>query len=237
MKLYAYCLLEDRNSFDAATHGISGAEVRSLEAGEFAVLISDFNADIVAVTRENALDHAAVVRSVLDRTTPLPFRFGTLVAEPQLRSYIAAHKPALQSRFAHVRGAVEMSVKIIREVSPSNPASTPNKITSGTTFLEEKRREILGTEQNVAEAKEISTWLHEQVESLIRDEQVTVRPSEKLVLTAAHLVDRDKIPQYKEFMTRARETRPELHFLLSGPWPPYSFANIELEFKSQFGVS
>jgi hypothetical protein len=237
MKLYAYCLLEDRNSFDAATHGISGAEVQLLQIDEFAVVVSNFDGETVAVTRENALDHAAVVRSVLDRTTPLPFRFGTLVAEPQLRSYIAARKPVLQSRFAHVRGGVEMSVKIIREVSPSNPASTPNKITSGTTFLEEKRREILGTEQNVAEATEISTWLHEQVESLIRDEQVTVRPSEKLVLTAAHLVDRDKIPQYKEFMTRARETRPELHFLLSGPWPPYSFANIELEFKSQFGVS
>ena len=35
----------------------------------------------------------------------------------------------------------------------------------------------------------------------------------------------------------ARKTRPELHFLVSGPWPPYTFSNIELEFKSQFGVS
>jgi len=72
---------------------------------------------------------------------------------------------------------------------------------------------------------------------VIRDEQVTVRASEKLVVAAAHLVDRDKIPQYKENMVAARENRPELHFLVSGPWPPYSFANIELEFSSQFGVS
>jgi hypothetical protein len=38
-------------------------------------------------------------------------------------------------------------------------------------------------------------------------------------------------------MASIRENRPELHFLFSGPWPPYSFANIELEFKSQIGVS
>jgi len=38
-------------------------------------------------------------------------------------------------------------------------------------------------------------------------------------------------------MVQARDERPDLHFLLSGPWPPYSFANIELDVKTQFGVS
>jgi hypothetical protein len=235
MKLYAYCLVEDSHAFDANVRGISGAAVQLLQVENFAVLVSEFNSETIAVTRENALDHAAVVRSVLDRTTPLPFRFGTLVTEKQLRSYISARQPALQARFAHVRGAVEMSVKIIREVSTEH--TKHEDFTSGTTFLQEKRREILGDERNAAEAGEISTWLREQVETLIRDEQVTVRPSEKLVLAAAHLVDRDKIPQYKETMARARKNRPELHFLSSGPWPPYTFANIGLEFKSQFGVS
>ena len=236
MKLYAYCLVEDLDAFDPTTRGISGAAVRSLQIDDLAVLVSDFNADTVAVTKENALDHAAVVRSVLDRTTPLPFRFGTLVTEEQLRSYISARKPALQTRFEHVRGCVEMSVKIIREISTDN--ETPrDDITSGTSFLEEKRLALLGSEQRATEATEISAWLHEQVNGLIRDEQATVRPSEKLVLAAAHLVERDKIPQYKERLAAARKNRPELHFLFSGPWPPYSFANIELEFKTQFGVS
>jgi len=237
MKLYAYCLVEDLDAFDATTRGISGAAVRSLQIDELAVLITDFNADTVAVTRENALDHAAVVRSVLDRTTPLPFRFGTLVTEQQLRSYISARKPALQTRFAHVRGCVEMSVKIIRELSDEDRTQVRDEITSGTSFLEEKRRELLGTKQKTIEASEIEIWLREQVEGLVRDEQVTMRPSEKLVLAAAHLVERDKIPQYREKMTAASKNRQELHFLFSGPWPPYSFANIELEFKTQFGVS
>jgi hypothetical protein len=236
MKLYAYCLVEDLDAFDATTRGLSGAAVRVLQIDELAVLVSDFNADTVAVTRENALDHAAVVRSVLDRTTPLPFRFGTLVTEQQLSSFISARKPALQTRFAHVRGCIEMSVKIIKELS-KNREQSRDEVTSGTSFLEEKRLALLGSEQNAAEAAGISDWLHEQVEGLIRDEQVTVRPSEKLVLAAAHLVERGKIPQYKEKLAAARKNRPELHFLFSGPWPPYSFANIELEFKTQFGVS
>ena len=237
MKLYAYCLVEDLDAFDATTRGISGAAVRSLQIDEFAVLVSDINSDTVSVTRENALDHAAVVRSVLDRTTPLPFRFGTLVTEQQLRSYISARKPALQTRFTHVRGCVEMSVKIIREISDEDKTQVPDEITSGTSFLEEKRRELRGSEQKTAEATEIKTWLHQQIDGLIRDEQVAIRSSEKLVLAAAHLIERDKIGQYKGKLSTARKNRPELHFLFSGPWPPYSFANIELEFKTQFGVS
>jgi hypothetical protein len=238
MKLYAYCLVEDPDTFDASTRGISGAAVRLQQIDEYGVLVSDFDSDTVAVTRDNALDHAAVVRSVLDRTTPLPFRFGTLVTDEQLRSYISARKPALHTRFELVRGCVEMSVKIIREVSTDNKERERQEaVTSGTTFLQEKRREIRGSEQSAAEAKNISTWLHDRVKTLTRDEQVTLRPSEKLVVAAAHLVERDKIPQYKEMMASIRENRPELHFLFSGPWPPYSFANIELEFKSQIGVS
>ena len=238
MKLYAYCLVEDLDGLDTTTRGISDGAVRLLPVDEFAVLVSNFDSDTVAVTRDHALAHAAVVRSVLDRTTPLPFRFGTLVTEQQLRSYISARKPALHTRFELVRGCVEMSVKIIREVSTDTGMTEAQvAITSGTTFLQEKRRELLGNELKAEDASEISTWLHEQVEDLIRDEQVTARPSEKLVVAAAHLVERDKIPQYKQILALAKEKRPELHFLFSGPWPPYSFANIELEFKSQFGVS
>jgi hypothetical protein len=239
MKLYAYCLVEGIDALDQPTAGISGAPVRLLKLEDLALLVSDLDADTIPVNSENALNHAAVVRSVLDNTTPLPFRFGTLVTEEQLTSYISARRTALENKLKSVRGCVEMSVKIIWETSDDagreRESERPQGI--GTTFLAEKRRELLGGEQKAAQAQAISRWLHESLEGLIRDEQVTVRPTAKLVLTAAHLIERTKIKQYRERVAAARQNRPELHFLLSGPWPPYTFANIELEFKTQFGVS
>ena len=135
-----------------------------------------------------------------------------------------------------------MSVKIIRDFLDDDQPGPPKKYQDnqqgvGAMFLAEKRREILGDERRAAQAEEISTWLQENLNSLARDKQVTMRPGGKLVLSAAHLVERSKIGQYREKVAKLREERPELHFLLSGPWPPYTFANIELEFKSQFGVS
>ena len=238
MKLYAYCLADGIDMVEQPTLGISGASVWVWKTGNLSILVSDIDADSVPVTRDNALAHAAVVRSILSRTTPLPFRFGTIVTDEQLRSYVLAHRPALGTKLAALRGCIEMSVKIIwASVQTDEATSSPNPAQGpGATFLAEKRREIRGDETHAAQATEISTWLHEQVKDLIRHEQVTLRPTEKLVLAAAHLIERTKIPQYREKLIEVRQKRPELHFLLSGPWPPYSFANIELEFKTRFGV-
>jgi hypothetical protein len=237
MKLYVYCLVEGIDALNGPVLGISGAAVRLHKFEDLGVLVSDFNTDAVPVTRENAMAHAAVVRNVLDRTTPLPFRFGTLVTEQQLRSYISARKPALETNLALVRGCVEMSVKIIWEVSTDKEEEQQKEQGAGATFLAAKRREILGSEVRAAQAKEISTWLHETVSGSIKGEKINVQPSERLFFSAAHLVERANLNRYREKVAGARAARPDLHFLTSGPWPPYSFANIELEFKTQFGVS
>jgi hypothetical protein len=242
MKLYAYCLASGIDSLPSPVQGISAAPVRLLKMENLVVLVSDLDMDAVPVTRENALTHAAVVRSVLDQATPLPFRFGTLVNEQQLKNYISARKPALESKLEMVRGCVEMSVKIIWDFLDDDEPEPPkeyqdNKQGVGAKFLAEKRREILGDERRSAQAEEISTWLQENLNPLARDKQVTMRPGGKLVLSAAHLVERAKIGPFREKLAQLREERPVLHFLLSGPWPPYTFANIELEFKSPFGVS
>jgi hypothetical protein len=238
MKLYLYCLVEGIDALSGPVRGIAGVPVRLEEIEGLGVLVSDFNDDAVPVTQENAIHHAAVVRSVLDRTTPLPFRFGTLVTEQQLRSYIRTRMPALETNLAQVRDCVEMSLKIIWDV-PKDKVDEPNKSEHGigTTFLAAKRREILGSELRAAQAREISTWLHKILSGLTRAEKVSTQPSEKLFLTAAHLVPGASLKQYREKALQVREERPDLHFLLSGPWPPYSFTNIELEFKTQFGVS
>jgi hypothetical protein len=240
MKLYVYCLTEGLDALDHSPPGISGSKVSLLKIEELGILVSDAEIDVVPVTRENALAHAAVVRSVLDRTTPLPFRFGTLIAEQQLCRYIGSRKPALKTKLDHVRGCVEMNVKIIQpavEANEDKQAQLESETGPGTAFLAEKRREIVGDERKADFAASLSTAVRAILDGLVRDEELVLRPSEKLVLAAAHLVERPCVTAYREKMAEAVKQRPELHFLVSGPWPPYSFANIELEFPTQFGVT
>ena len=229
MKLYVYCLTEGVDALPQKLTGIGGAEVRLLQTENLSLLVSDFSGDVVPIYSENALVHAAVVRSVLDQTTPLPFRFGTLVTEEQLRNYVTARREALLANLARVRGCVEMSVKIILELKDQQPGQTAVE-KPGTAFLLEKRREILGSE-------EIASWLSERLGDSVRGTRINTIVADKLLLSAAHLVERESVAQYRQLLKQARAERPELKILTSGPWPPYSFANIDLEFQTQFGVS
>lgn len=232
MKIYAYCLTEDGDALSQTIHGIGEAKVRLIKSGDFSVLVSDFSGDVVPVNRDNALAHAAVVRSVLDRTTPLPFRFGTLVAEEQLSSYLTARREALLAKFAQIRGCVEMNVKIISDRDQQHDAKDEVAEKPGTSFLLQKQREIAGSEARAAEAKSVAGWLEGLVAEYVREKDFKTNVTSQLLLSAAHLVERELVEQYRLKLKVAREEaqaeRPELKFLISGPWAPYSFASIDL---------
>ncbi len=237
MKLYVYGLVKNIAALTTPVTGISGAAVKLIKFEGFTVLASEFAGDSTPVTRDNALTHDAVVRSVLDQATPLPFRFGTLVTEPQLAGYIGTQRARLEAKLAQVEGCLEMSVKIIWNTEQPDGGTESAELGPGAAFLQQKKREILGDERRLAGAKEVVSWLREQVGALIREEQVELSPTPKLIVAAAHLIERERMQPYRERLGEARKMRPELHFLVSGPWPPYSFSNIDLEFKTQFGVS
>ena len=102
----------------------------------------------------------------------------------------------------------------------------PAGVGRGTAFLLAKRREVLGDEELRRRAEEVAAWLASRVSELVRESAARVRPSEALVVRAAHLVERARLEEYR---TRVRELggeRADLHFLASGPWPPYSFSDI-----------
>jgi hypothetical protein len=241
MKLYVYCLLAGIDALPRALTGIAGAEVRLLEAGDFGVLVSEFTGESVPANRLNVLAHAAVAGNLLDQTTPLPFRFGVLVTQAQLESFVTARHDALAARLDLVRGCVEMSVKVISGAGDDErqiaAQTTGLEAKPGTAFLLEKRRELLGTEARTAQAQQLSSWLQTKLGDLVRDTRISTNLTDKLLLATSHLVERGVMEQYRARLKEARLERPELNFLVSGPWPPYSFANIDLEFKTQFGVS
>jgi hypothetical protein len=132
-----------------------------------------------------------------------------------------------------------MSVKIIWNTDQTETDIDVERVEQGpgVKFLKEKQREILGGQRRAEQAKQVSVWLQEQVQPFVKAEEIRLCPTEKLIVAAAHLVTRGEVAKYRGRLSEARKSRPELHFLSSGPWPPYTFANIELEFKTRFGVS
>ena len=240
MRLYVYCLADGIERLNKTPPGISGASVRIVEFDEdLSALVSVYRSQDFQVSRKNALAHHEVVRSITEQTTPLPARFGTVVTIEQLRNYVSIHHQAIKAKLAQVRGGVEMNVRMIHSIPTADTSQEPQNLRGpGTAFLLEKRREILRDDAGAAQKLELSTWLREKLGDLVKEEKISITPSETLILARAdHLISRADVQEYRAKMAKAVEERPETRFMVSGPWPPYSFANIELEFSSQFGVS
>ena len=240
MPFYAYCLSDEvTDHMIESMAGVAGAGAPQLiQYGGIAAVVSQLEGERVGLTRENVFAHERVVGRVLAHTTPLPFRFGTVVSASQLEGYVNSQREYLLTQLARVRGSVEMSVKVVwnleavrREATARNALkgnapedeSGAEPLGLGAAFMEAKRREILGDESLKSEADEIASWLNGRLGDAVREMEVRVRPLEALVVAAAHMVLRERIEEYQERLRAARLERPDLHFLTSGPWPPYSF--------------
>ena len=233
-RLYAYCVGDDiaADALEGAS-GVAGAPLLLLRRGPLAVVASEFEGKAVPATRENVLEHSRVNGLVLARTTPLPFRFGTLADERRLGEHLEKNEVALVSALGRVRGCVEMGAKVIWDAAGQsdgqNEAEDEGRATpasaegAGTAFLLAKQRTLKGAEALKARAEEVAALLAARVEGLARESSVEVNPAGSLVVRAAHLVPRGLEEEYRERLRTLGRERADLRLLVSGPWPPYAF--------------
>jgi hypothetical protein len=234
MSLYVYCIGEElpESAFEGLA-GVDGAAVRVLRVGSLSAVVSEAGGRESAVTDENVLAHSRVTAAALARETPLPFRFGTRTTPERLAEYVSANEAALAASFARVRGCVEMSVKLLEgsQGEESKVGSQESEVEAfgggrGTAFLLAKRREILGGEEARRRALELAAWLAAGVGGLARETNVRARPAGAIALSAAHLVARARVAEYRARLRSLGAGRPALRLLTSGPWPPYSFSDL-----------
>jgi hypothetical protein len=93
----------------------------------------------------------------------------------------------------------------------------------GTAFLLAKRREIMGEEASKTRAERAAERLAECVAGLARESDMRLSPEGPIVVRASHLVAREAVSEYRARVRDLGASMKELHLLVSGPWPPYSF--------------
>lgn len=240
--LYVYCLGDelDGAAFEGLA-GVGGARVRVLALGGLAAVVSEASDEGAAVNEENLLAHNRVNAAALARSTPLPCRFDTRAAPERLAEYVAGHAAALAAALARVRGRVEMSVKLMQRAegqkaeveSEEGGALRPvaggaglGARGAGTAFLLKKRREILGEEGARRRAAAAAAWLAEGLAGLARETVERLSPPEAIFVRAAHLVERERVAEYRARLRALAAGRVDLRLLASGPWPPYSFSDV-----------
>ena len=205
--IYLYAVVDELAGLPDGP-GIDGASLERRRAGEFDLVVSEHAAE-VEPTEDAVLAHARVVEELLPLAgAVLPARFGVGFEDgTSLERAVGNRAADLDKSLDRVRGRVEVGVRVVGDQTPP-PAET------GREYLEARQRQLAAIDE-----------LHD---SLAARALAATRGNSRgqLVMSGAYLVDPEGIPEFQKAVGALQSEHPQLTFALTGPWPPYSFAEV-----------
>ncbi len=234
MAWYAYCIGEKEAFPQLARHrrpipvesllGVSGNQVFAYPANDLAVIVSEHNpAD--ALDQKSGMDHARVIADCFQRSTVLPFRFGTVFNDDDsLRRSIRSNHRQFLGNIDKLRGKTEMHLKVLVDDCCGRALEKHLAANGmGREYFASLRESAGRQRERQTRARAFSCQMRRLFMPL--DEEVSCRLTEsgKLLLDIAHLIDRKSVDRYLSKYASASAAMRECQMQLSGPWPPYHF--------------
>ncbi len=205
--------------------GLRGAALEFIPTGSVGVWVSPVGAD--AATRDDAFEHHRVVEELCARQPCLPIRFGTRALDAEaVRTLLAPRQDELAGALERVGRRRELAVTLLWLDADVRPGRGHTLVagTPGRAFLEGRRAVYAAAEERRVIAETLAGTL---VAGLAAD-QADVRhafcPSPLVALSTAILAPVGGAEALKEEVVRVASGLSGVRAVVSGPWPPYTFA-------------
>jgi hypothetical protein len=234
----------------AGVSGVAGEPVRVIEeAGLVAVVgdvdLAEFGADALRRHLED-LDwlaartraHHAVVAAVAARGPVLPLRFASLyLDEDRVHALLTDRRDDLHAALRRVAGRSEWGVKAYAAASPAGPSEPVEESGAdtrpGVAYLRRRRADLTAREDARQAAAAAAERVHAGLCRLAaagrrhppQDARLSGKPHQ-MVLNGAYLVDDSRVDEFTAAVRTLAGRHPGVDLQLTGPWPPYSFADV-----------
>ena len=197
--------------------GIGHGSLRAVELEQGIDAVVSDTADAAPQNEEAILAHAQVVQALGEANDAvLPARFATGVeSDDALRAGVAGKREQIVAALERVDGCVELGVRVLR---PDGGADS--RPTTGAEYM---RRRL----EQVGRAQALGRDIHQTLAGLARESTSRVVARDDLVLTAAYLLPRATVEQFRSALQVVEAEHRDVTLVLTGPWPPYSFALLE----------
>lgn len=193
--------------------------------GELVVLVSDVDRPLPSA--EHVQQHNAVIEAAVNaEITPVPLRFGQWASDASVFEQVVEDKADWYAeRIKTFAGALEFGLRVVRpdKASPARDVRV-GQAASGTEYMNALRERVAAGRAESGEVESVRTGITEILGALVREERVEEARTPHGIITVSHLVSRPQFDEYREQAQALRIRFPEMRFLVSGPWMPYSFA-------------
>ncbi|MBI2982750.1 MAG: GvpL/GvpF family gas vesicle protein [Chloroflexi bacterium] len=229
--LYVYGITDRTDVTLPMGRGIGGRPIVALSYRDIAAVACSLGAGRAPAASPAAVGHhEEIVEALMAASTVLPARFGTVVSdEVKARELLGANYTAFVEMLRRVRGRVELGLRVlwpgdgIGSTPGGDSRAGPPPASAGTAYvlarLEEERRARAA--RSIAEG--VAHRIHRPLAAIAYDSARETLPTPRTVFAAAYLVDGGQVERMRREVSAVARSFTTLRFLLTGPWPPYSF--------------
>ena len=157
--------------------------------------------------------------------------------DDKVREELVARAATLHRALDRVEGRVEYGVKMY--VDPPGEAASDGqerRPPSGAEYLARRRRQLAEREEASRNAHELGDAVHTELAALVvagrrypPQEQRLSGHRGQMVLNGTYLVDAERSDDLTKLVDDLADRNRDARLELTGPWPPYSFTQIDEE--------
>jgi hypothetical protein len=195
------------------------------------------NLESLAWLERVARRHDAVVRAVAEQNAAVPLRLAVICSDDgSAQARVRTLGTRAVELLDRIEGREEWGVKLFAAVGPGEPGAVTDPPASGTAYLQRRRQALAEREGAATEARRDADVVYERLAGSavaarrhrLQDQRLT-GSALPMVLNAAFLVERAQRDAFRTVVDELADGREPDTFVLTGPWPPYSFASLEEE--------
>ncbi|MGD1000299.1 MAG: GvpL/GvpF family gas vesicle protein [Candidatus Brocadiia bacterium] len=203
-----------------------GASVCLIANGGLAAAVSIAPADAPPDPKR----HAEVVQMLHEVCTVLPMRCGTgFRTEAEVHALLQDHVEEFRASLAALQGCAEMGLRVLCRVTAASAAEAGagEPVSRTRAYLASRKAYYAGQDAKRRELLQAADRMQRPFDGLfLKCKMTPLSYGDTPILSFQFLVRRSDTERFRDAFRRLQQQTIE-KLLLTGPWPPYSFAALD----------
>lgn len=231
--LYLYAITEPLVGTLEAIRGVDQGPLMRIEEASLGAVVSSVGGDYLAPSPWRLAQHERVVEALMAQFTVIPARYSTIFDhEEALREHLRGQRHVLKEELSRLDGCVELGLRVIR-VTPNPPlTSEGDGLPCPDLLLSEKMSRTFDVACRAAAMQQaalrrrdesLGEIIHRELAAIARDDRMFVAERGGMLFRASYLVAHEHLSEMRTAVVDFMQEHRHLHFMGTGPWPPYHF--------------
>ena len=253
MPIIIYAILETRLNKEQIFDFIEWLSLESsihlelISSDQLSAVVSIYTEETSSVSKNKMLTYAGIIEKLAQKYSILPMRFGSVVSDyADVKTLLSKNSESFYRLLKIIIDKEEYSLRIIfsqqqqyshldshfneesSEIDQSLPRILLGDSENKRYLLNKYKKHILDEKRSyyIEKIKSlVISDLHKITEFIVFNK--TQNPA--FIIDAVILIEKSAIIELIAFVTNLKSVYPEHNVILTGPWPPYNFAQIKLK--------